>query len=315
MSIDLVSNEECMLDDETEAIYKSSPFYKDFKHILDEAMQKWTSVGKDTEIEFLQYIIKHYFSMLPFISAILVPIKTSHPQVSSKIRFSNAYAESYFSMLKEMLRRMENRIGKLPIRVDVLVKILKQNVLAAVLRFGKQIPRGRKITVTKQIEMRTTDDDVKLNDELQHKLFETPKTSKCYRDKTDDYSVTKKDIDNSVSKWKRAAKAETPPNSPSLPRKKIARKMFESKIGCIVNVVCDVVINGITYYLPVEIEHLSEQLQPTEFCIIPEDITAERYKTKLWNQFYPNSAYYEKSWPEENLSLGYLNLAGEIIKV
>lgn len=37
-SIDHEAKEECMLDDENEAIYKSSPFYKDCMYILEEAM-------------------------------------------------------------------------------------------------------------------------------------------------------------------------------------------------------------------------------------------------------------------------------------
>lgn len=108
------------------AIYKNSPFFKDCERILEEELRNIDTAGKEKEIEFMNLIMKHYMSIIPMISAFLVPQQETCTR--NFVRFSNANAESYFSLLKEMLRRINCRIGKLPIRLDVLTKTLKGKI-------------------------------------------------------------------------------------------------------------------------------------------------------------------------------------------
>lgn len=361
ISLESGFNDSIKRDANTDAMYKSSPFYKDCCAVLDSMMDTFTNID-NTKKQFICYAMQHYFSILPLISAILVPSKHKQNELPVQVRFHNNYSEGYFCVLKEMLRRMENRIGKMPIRIDVLIKILKQNLLAFVLRYQKRMPHEKvrfegydvdnimedvleqynrqgdtTLSVIAEPEIHEKE-STKYGNQSNINQVTTPKTPKHQpiQRNMSSKSISMIDIDKSVSKWKRGAKPDTPPNSPSLSRKKMARRMFDATIGCITNITCEIHIRenypdkltspvhteGVhtellereirftTVLLPVEPDHLNESSSSTLCSIVPEQIP----KGKLQNGFYPNFEFYERVSREDSI-LGFIMLNGLRTKV
>lgn len=143
-------NSETLVDDIIDhrqfnkTIYSQSPFYSDFKTILDEVEDSSEKTGNNLNNlynpEFLEKCMKKYMTYLPLFSIV----------VHNK-RLSNSHVENYFATIQRRCRR-KLILGKLPTKCLRFLKEVRERNISIYNRIPYQIPKTDKSHVTRKVQ-------------------------------------------------------------------------------------------------------------------------------------------------------------------